>query len=51
MEKGVLLNAYDSLKNEIWLPKFQMEIEKLVMEKTVWTTNVKKATGNIYLFN
>ena len=51
MEKGVLLNAHDSLKNEISLQKFQMKIEKLVMEKTVWETNVKKATSNTYLFN
>lgn len=33
------------------MPKFQKEIEKLVMEKTLWANNVKTATGNRYLFN
>jgi len=38
----ILLKAYDSLKTDVWKPLMQLDIEKLSMEKVVYSSNLKK---------
>lgn len=40
-----LNNAYQAIKADIWACLYQKEIEKLFMEKVVWSVGVKKAAG------
>ena len=42
----ILLKAYDSLKTDVWKPLMQLDIEKLSMEKVVYSSNLKKMAGN-----
>lgn len=41
--KNVVKNSYEQIKEYVWKPLLQKEIEKLFMEKVIWATNIKKA--------
>lgn len=43
--KNVVKNSYEQIKEYVWKPLLQKEIEKLFMEKVIWATNIKKAAG------
>ena len=45
VQENSIISSYQSIKQDVWKPLFQQEIEKLFMEKGVWGANIRKVAG------
>ena len=45
--ENLIQSSYTLLKEHVWIPHFQKDIEKLAMEKIYWSSCVKKKAGSI----